>query len=283
MSQLIRICSDLHLEHLYDTFAGNSVRAIAVLDDLIKPLPTDPETVLIIAGDLGTARRVNRITTFLGLVVPRFKHVIYVFGNHEHYGGDINTTETIVLDALRESTVDMSKLTVAGNEVAAVEIGGVQFYAATLWTDYDKGNLHTANLVSRYITDHKVIQCGQASFSTEMARVIHDKSMVVLGSLLAGKDNSRTVVVTHHLPSYEAVNEEYKFGDPTTRTLNAAFATNLDDFIIEHKPALWAFGHTHIGYLGKVGDTKLVCNPLGYPNESNDRSGRFDKTTVYVV
>ena len=46
--------------------------------------------------------------------------------------------------------------------------------------------------------------------------------------------------------------------------MSAAFASNMDDFILEHQPRLWIHGHTHESFDYEIGKTRAVCNPRGY-------------------
>ena len=48
----LRVVSDLHLEHTYDTFYERVGYAEEELNRLIPPLPTDKKTVLVVAGAL---------------------------------------------------------------------------------------------------------------------------------------------------------------------------------------------------------------------------------------
>lgn len=280
----VREVSDMHLEFYYDLFDSTVGRAKEELSKLIPPLPTDKKTVLIVAGDLATARRAGRIVTFMELVHRRFAHVIYVLGNHEHYNGDIHTTLSIIEQALKDSSrIDMSRITIAGNDIVAKEIKGVRFLCGTLWTDYGRGSPTAAKMVPQYIRDHKCIKDEDGKWvTTEYLGKIHAKALAALESLMDKHDNSKTVVVTHHMPSFKAVHPMYML-DNTTRVLNAAFSSDLDYFIMIHKPAYWFFGHTHTQFEGKVGDTLLVCNPLGYPQEDNVRKGVFKLDRVYSL
>lgn len=279
----IREISDFHLEHYYDLYDSGFSRAKEELLKLIPSLPTDKKSVLIIAGDLATARRPNRIVTFLELVVPRFHHVIYVLGNHEHYGCCIDKTEQIIMDALKDSKVNLKKLTVAGNVPVKIKIKDVTFLCGTLWTDYGRGNAKTAEMVLRFIRDHSAItdSTGKTIATKELGR-IHEASLLQFGEWLREQDNAKTVMVTHHMPSYTAVDPQFTL-DPTTIALNGAFASDLDEFILKHQPAMWFFGHTHTPYHGKIGNTQLICNPLGYPGEYNELNGIFVKDAVYSL
>jgi Icc-related predicted phosphoesterase len=82
--------------------------------------------------------------------------------------------------------------------------------------------------------------------------------------------------VSHHLPSWESVAERYR-GDK----LSAAFASNLDAIIEREQPRLWIHGHTHDGFDYMIGETRVLCNPCGYPDD-RDNPG-FDLRMVVEV
>jgi predicted MPP superfamily phosphohydrolase len=278
----IREVSDLHLEHYYDLYDKSAGRAREELLKLIPPLPTDKKSVLIVAGDLATAKRAGRIATFMELVVPRFLHTIYVLGNHEHYGWRMSQTLDQISGFLRASGINMDKLTIAGNEPVMITIRGVRFLCATLWTSYSKDEGKN-NIIASYITDHKVItkDDGSMVYPRDL-QPIHNWTVRILGEWMEGRDNSDTVIVTHHMPSYLAVHPMY-MSDDTTRILNAAFTSDLDDFILKHQPKYWFFGHTHTSFIGDIGKTKLICNPLGYPSENRFTNCSFRQTDVYEI
>ena len=49
--------------------------------------------------------------------------------------------------------------------------------------------------------------------------------------------------------------------------ISAAFASNMTDFISSTKVKLWVHGHIHTAFEYSIGDTRVICNPLGYPDE----------------
>ena len=73
------------------------------------------------------------------------------------------------------------------------------------------------------------------------------------------------IIVTHHAPSAHSISEEYKGS-----LLNASFASNLNQYIVEHPQIrVWAHGHTHKPFDYILGETRVVCCPFGYNNENN--------------
>ena len=50
--------------------------------------------------------------------------------------------------------------------------------------------------------------------------------------------------------------------------MNYYFASDLDNFILDNQNIkLWIHGHVHDPFDYKIGETRVVCNPLGYPRE----------------
>ena len=73
------------------------------------------------------------------------------------------------------------------------------------------------------------------------------------------------IIVTHHAPSPYSISLQY-----TGSMLNPAFASNLNQFIVEHPQIrLWCHGHVHTPFDYILGETRVVCCPFGYNNENN--------------
>lgn len=73
------------------------------------------------------------------------------------------------------------------------------------------------------------------------------------------------IIVTHHAPSPHSIDKKYEGS-----LLNAAFASNLNQYIIQHPQIrLWAHGHVHNPCDYILGETRVVCCPFGYNNENN--------------
>ena len=70
------------------------------------------------------------------------------------------------------------------------------------------------------------------------------------------------IVVTHHLPLYKSVSERYM-----NSQINRFFVSDMSRVINKNKPTLWVHGHTHGKFDYMAGDTRVVCNPRGYPGE----------------
>ena len=74
------------------------------------------------------------------------------------------------------------------------------------------------------------------------------------------------VMITHVNPSCseEHINEKYH-NNPT----NTFFTFDGSKYYNNGTMKYWIFGHTHDSIEYEIGDVKFLCNPFGYPHESN--------------
>ena len=67
------------------------------------------------------------------------------------------------------------------------------------------------------------------------------------------------VVVTHHVPSFVLMAEEFKGS-----SINGAFTVELGNFIANSRINYWIYGHSHRNICKVIGNTQCVSNQLGY-------------------
>ena len=91
---------------------------------------------------------------------------------------------------------------------------------------------------------------------------LHAGSVAWLKRELRARDPARTIVVTHHAPSARSIPPFYA-GSP----LNAAFASGLDALVAGSRVPLWIHGHTHYNVDYMIGETRVLTNQRGYPDE----------------
>lgn len=188
--------------------------------------------------------------------------VVFVAGNHEFYGHAYAER----LAALRA----LPGVTVLDNDTAT--IGGVRFHGATLWTDYGYNPL-AAETARRSMNDHRYIKWMKdpyQRFLPSHATEMHEASKRYLAANVKPGD----VVVTHHAPSERSVAPKY-----AGQLLNHAYFSALDAEIEAWEPALWVHGHVHTNFDYRVGETRVLCNPHGYPGENPD----FNPALVVAV
>lgn len=212
--------------------------------------PSDTYDVVVAAGDIGIG------ASAVEWLAEHFtKPVIFVKGNHEYYGAPFGLRFREIKDAVAQYQ------NVALLDSEAVTLDGVRFVGATLWTDFKlKGYMDLP--LMRYEGSIADFKWG---LTAEDMLKMHEQDVAFLDSALEG-DNSRTVVVTHFVPSQLCINERW-LGSP----FNPYFTNDLDWLMEKHKYPLHIFGHTHDPHdIIHPSGTRLFCNPGGYPNERND-------------
>jgi Icc-related predicted phosphoesterase len=156
-----------------------------------------------------------------------------------------------------------------------IVLNGVRFLGSTLWTDfklYGEGEAwFSRQRAKRSIQDFASIRNHGRTFTPEDSVELHETSRAWIESELGANFNGPTVVVTHHLPALMSVAKRYA-NDP----LNPAFASRLEDLIEKYHPELWIHGHTHVPCDYDLFNTRIVCNPRGYPREFRRTKFRED-------
>jgi hypothetical protein len=147
-------------------------------------------------------------------------------------------------------------------------VGDVVFLGCTLWTDFELfGNPKVAGYhATQTMTDYKKIRVSPSYRKLRSIDTagIHYRSRAWLADQLETHRGARVVVVTHHAPSKRSLPEH--FGEDL---LSAAYVSHLDGFVERSGARLWVHGHVHTSRDYVIGDTRVVCNPRGYPDEYN--------------
>jgi Icc-related predicted phosphoesterase len=119
------------------------------------------------------------------------------------------------------------------------------------------------------LADFKAIRNGDRLFSPEDSIRIHKRSVSFLIDALGTPYDGPTVVVTHHLPSSMSIAPRF-----TNDPLNPSFASRLEYLVEQAQPRLWVHGHTHEACDYELFNTRVICNPRGYPGERQQQPYR---------
>lgn len=241
----IAYVSDLHLEH----DRKDTPFILEKKDDV---------DVLVLAGDIFPVKGFSIPTVenvykpFFEAVNRDFKNIIYIFGNHEHYQGDIRQNHTIAKEVLKQ----YENIKVLENEY--LDIGDVRFVCATLWTDINRGCPFAHHSVQNMLNDYRWINKGEKRLSPYDTKDIHAETMRVIKGLL---NHPKVVLVTHHAPSHLSIDFS-RYGQTDA---NFAYYSDLSEFILDNEQIVaWIHGHTHRSSDYMIGNTRVVSNPRGY-------------------
>lgn len=234
MGYKAQLMSDLHTCFYYGDSGG-----------MLKKLLFAPNLdFLFLPGDIivpahQSSSEMKGIFEFLA---SKARHVIYTFGNHEFYSSKKGVE---VENRIRDIIPDNVHIL----ENSEITIDGVEFYGGTLWFPYDPLNqiyekqLNDFRLIGDF---HDWVYKKNEEFRMNGQRIIRPE----------------TVVLSHHIPSSVCIAEQYKEDN-----FNRFFVSDETYLILDKKPRLWVFGHTHSPWDCMLGCTRLVCNPYGYPTE----------------
>lgn len=234
----IQYASDLHLE-----MAANRRYMLNI------PFEVTGD-VLVLAGDVGyLCDKTMPCPKFWEWASANYREVLIVPGNHEYYqdydimaNGDSWSREIVPNVHYHKNRV--------------VRIDNVDFILSTLWSRIDTENELT---VQREMPDFRQIMYDGHRFTPTDYNTEHAKCLSFIKKSVAESTAEHIVVVTHHLPTMAVVAQEHKGS-----LLNSAFATELGDFIADSRIDAWIFGHSHANIDATVGNTRLICNQLGY-------------------
>lgn len=234
----IQILSDHHLEFRNDR-----------TDYLFAQLgmKTNEAEVAIIAGDYipGYVGEKPWFAAFAELA-NYYEHILYVPGNHDYYSKVSRLKLHSNFEALERLCPSIHILT---PERPFFTYNRQRFIGSTMWYPDSVGLRIGWNLISdtAQIADLSWVFQHNAEF---------DK---VLDENLTEHD----IVITHHLPSDRSTPTMWK-GSPT----QPFFVHNKEKIISERQPKLWIHGHTHSDCDYHIGETRVFCNPIGYPSEN---------------
>jgi predicted phosphodiesterase len=228
----LQIMSDLHLEMHADSGA-----------ELIRDLDPTGVDVLVLAGDIAMARHYEDLESVFKPLARKYRHILYVPGNHEYY----KSSPTQVARNLAKLAKEVPEVVIPQN--GPVVIGDQRFVGGTMWFRPDP----MGQLNKRFMNDFSLIQ--------DFEPWVYDQN-VAFEKALATQVEASDVVVTHHLPAPESVPPRF-----ARSAINAFFVCDMTSYLRELQPKLWIHGHTHDRCDYVIDKTRVVANPLGYPNE----------------
>ncbi len=207
------------------------------------------------------------------------QQIIFVPGNHEHYGADIKQNLDRMRAAAKECNVHFLE-----NDEVIIEINGerTRFLGATLWTDFrlfGDANRHNCMVDGgRALNDFRLIRNGEWNFSPADSVEMHQASVKWLEMKLRKEPfDGATVVVTHHAPSFGSVVPRYQHD-----LVSACFASRLNHLLGFSE--LWVHGHMHDSLDYMLEGTRVICNPRGYCRyEGGEENDHFNPALVVDV
>lgn len=250
----LHLLSDIHLEFAPLDLPGGDVLILAgdiLVADYLRPLRTDKTATL----------HRETVEQFLVEACSKYSRVIYIAGNHEHYGGVLQDTHNIIREYFQKNNFNIIFLDNSCFELNSEYV----VFGGTFWTDFNNNDYRIARTAQLGMNDFRMItfvdEFKKGSLSPYDTTELNAMARSSLEMALEFYSSRKFIVVTHHLPSMDSVHPKYG-NDP----LNYAYAnTGLKQFIVEHPQIkYWMHGHTHDSHNYMIGDCRVICNPRGY-------------------
>lgn len=247
----VHVVSDLHLE----------------FGEAYQPPDCD---LIVLAGDIDTG--IRGISWAGSLGIP----AIYVAGNHEFYKA--KGFSKVYTKMEREA----SRCGVNFLQNSVVILEGVAFLGATFWTDYMLNNTQQDSMryAQNRMSDYRVIRDDSTYRAITPQKLFHehcDSLHFLASNIQYFAPRMKTVVITHHAPTKRSID----LNPMHDRRLDPCYASDTEEFLIRKmNPDIWIHGHIHCAQDYWIGDTRLICNPRGYPREKVEN---FDNSLILEV
>lgn len=245
-------------------------------------LPPYPDAdAILIAGDLGHARRIQDIARFY---IDHYNlPIIFVAGNHEFYRQETMAKAIADIEyAEQRSIIEGWKQRFHFLNRDTLVIGDTRFIGATLWVDGALGAVSQEDRIWRLreavlaLNDFRVIKTAKDKVfrPADMIDLFRKDSAYIREQLMQPFDGN-TIVLTHHMPHPDCTPEMYK-----NNKYSYLFASSEKPFgelfHSDTAPDLWVCGHTHEAFDIGIGNTRVICNPHGYDHEYGRNGFRWD-------
>jgi predicted phosphohydrolase len=247
----IQYCSDLHLE-----FSDNQ--------EFLMEYPIQAKgDILILAGDIIPFAVLNEHKYFLDDISKKFEAVYWIPGNHEYYHFDLAKKSGTLNEKIRKNVFLVNNVSLLCDNVRLI--------FSTLWSKITPANQWQ---IEKSINDFRMIRYNKFRFSAELFNQLHEEAYHFIEQEITKEHPGKTVVVTHHVPTFMNYPEIYK-GD----ALSEAFTVEVFDFIEQSGINYWIYGHHHTNTPAfKIGTTQLLTNQLGYVRFNEHRN--FDNARI---
>jgi Icc-related predicted phosphoesterase len=224
--------------------------------------------ILCLAGDICVARHLyknnplgERYRQFFNQISSEFDQILYIPGNHEYYNGCWNDT----IEQLRDALDPWDNIILMNN--SWLNFGSTRIVGTTLWTDFNNRDPLTMLSAKDMMNDYKVVKIRRGDIYHKLrpqdTLAGHEAALETIKLATETWDNN-VMVLGHHAPSRNSIHQKYRHD----LLGNGNFCSNLDEFILSQpKIKLWVHGHVHDSHDYNIGETRILCNPRGYPGE----------------
>ena len=215
--------------------------------------------VLVIAGDFCPHNELMRSKFIRAHILPKWKHTIIIPGNHEFWKSTCDDEWFGNRKEIYEQ--DGNICYYVNNDIVIID--EIPFVCSTMWS-------YIGHINSYYIQQSMGDYHNCKGLTVDITNKFHTDSRLFLNVAMKDLSNKRSVIVTHHIPSFNLISPRWRNED-----LNEAFAADMDSFIMDNEGKIshWIHGHSHDCLDQYLCGIRFIRNPMGYPHE---RKGDMD-------
>lgn len=201
--------------------------------------------VLAACGDICS---IDQMTVYLDKVSALYDYVLFVPGNHEYYGQEMNSINTALDDINKQ--YDNVHIFIPGNERLLLR-DDLMIHGTTLWADVYKG--------CRVNSKRTPISIGNRLLNYIDMNSLYDYAVEQLDNTIAiSADRSLdTIVLTHHAPTLSVRNIYYSND-------HCGYVSDLT-YLLADPLIAWVYGHTHSNITTTVNDVLITSSQWGSP------------------
>jgi hypothetical protein len=229
-------------------------------------IPKTDADIVVLLGDIGIGIEGIKWASLFP------QTVLYVAGNHEHYGKEIENN----LAELKTEADKYENVIFLEND--SYTLGGITFHGCTLWTNFELYGMKEDSMAraAQALSDFSVIGHQDKRLSPQDTVDMYLESTQWLNKSLSLSKSEVNIVLSHHLPTDEAIQIRY-----IGNILSPAFASNCFDELSSHKIGYWFYGHNHDVIEFEHKGTTFLTNQRGYAPD--DITECFDAFKIMTI
>lgn len=234
--------SDLHVDYREN---GRWVEALSLADFT--------GDTLILAGDLSDS--LARIEKNLSLLARRFRHLLYVPGNHDLWV----LRDKDISDSFDKFGHVQNAVRNGGATMRPLDLGNVSIVPLLSWYDYSFGQ--PSEELKRRWMDYRACRWPNGASDRTIA-----ERFIGMNEPVLQPTNPVVITFSHFMPRIDLMPT---FAPPRSRMLFPVLGTELLDAQIRRAGAsTHVYGHSHINRRTMRDGVLYVNNAFGYPNEA---------------
>jgi predicted phosphodiesterase len=217
-------------------------------------------TILIIAGD--TSNCPSRTFKIIEHAIPFYEYILFVDGNHEHYGS--GKTIALTKTYLQQKTKDTNIYYLQQNVFI---LNDILFIGVNGWYNWNVSNTSykdSKKAWKTYSNDSVYIKTGRYAIDS-LAHSDVDRLMLLIQDY--AQVVKKIVICTHTAPREDLL----ELKDPIWNSLNGSYCNTQMHQVLcadtSKKIKLWLYGHTHTRKDVIIDGIRYVNNARGYRAE----------------